>query len=137
MRDRVILDTGTLVSALVYPNRLCGMALRHAMARYELAGSARTLSHFVRILRDDVFGAWRAIDERAKFAELVADATARFEPRHPFGDCGFAVRSNVMYAELAVDSGAACLVSSQRDVLGLGGFRGTRFVSPAEFLALY
>lgn len=135
MRDRAILDTGTLVSALIYPNRLCGMALRHALANCELVGSARTLSHFVRTLRDDGFDAWRPIEERSKFAELVVGVTTRFEPIQRIEEC--ANRSDEMYLALSVEAGAKYLVSSRAGILGLDGFRETRFVSPSEFLALY
>ncbi len=71
---------------------------------------------------------------QGEIADLIFSDSQWFDPRIRVSDCRDP--SDDKYLELALASGAAVIVSSDKDLLDLDPWRGVRIVRPAEFLTL-
>jgi putative PIN family toxin of toxin-antitoxin system len=127
-----VLDTNVLISRLLVPGGVAGLAADHALERGILLVSEATLDELVNVLGRPKFDPYVTRNERRQFLELLG-GVARVIPiprklracRDPRDD---------KFLDVAVNGGATAIVSGDRDLLGLDPFHGVRIVSPASFL---
>ena len=132
---RVVIDTNVLVSALLFRGRTTGLVDLWKEGKIVPVISRDTFAEFAEVLNYPKFALTddevRAIveDELLPFCEVV-DVKEKISGvcRDPFDD---------QFLAVAVNSGAAWIVSGDRDLLDLGSYGKARIVSPQEFLSQF
>jgi len=131
---RVILDTNVLISRLLIPGSVAGRAVRQVLDRAVPLVSEDTMAELAQTLAKPKFDPYVTLDDRKEFFRLFA----RVAEWVPVSSTIRASRdpTDNKFLELAVDGAATLLVTGDKDLLELGGFRSTAIMSPADVLAL-
>lgn len=130
---RIVLDTNVLVSALLFKGCLAGFVDLWREGEIVPIISRETFTELQDVLHYPKFALAedeiQAIveDEILPFFEVVdVKEVVTGDCRDPYDD---------QFLSVAVNSGAACIVTGEKDLLDLGKYRGIRIVTPQEFLA--
>ena len=131
---RVILDTNVLISRLLIPGSVAGRAVRQVLDRAVPLVSEDTMAELAQTLAKPKFDPYVTLDDRKEFFRLFA----RVAEWVPVSSTIRASRdpTDNKFLELAVDGAATLLLTGDKDLLELGGFRSTAIMSPADVLAL-
>jgi putative PIN family toxin of toxin-antitoxin system len=129
---RYVLDTNTLVSAVLFEHSAPGQALRRALKRGEILVSPATLEELAEVLQREKFDRYVTATEREEFLEAFVERAIFSEPTEELRICRDA--KDDKFLELAVSGGAAYLISGDKDLRSLNPFRGIAIVTAAEFL---
>jgi putative PIN family toxin of toxin-antitoxin system len=132
-RARYVFDTNTLVSAVLFEHSIPGQAFRRALKRGEVLVSPATLEELAEVLQREKFGRYVTAAEREEFLEAFVERATFIEPTEEIRICRDA--KDDKFLELAVNGGAAYLISGDNDLRSLHPFRGIAIVTAAEFLA--
>lgn len=127
-----VLDTNILVSRLLAPGGVAARAVDHALGRGILLVSEATLDELVEVLDRPKFDPYITREDRKRFIELLG-GVARVIPinskvracRDPKDD---------KFLDVALNGGAAAIVTGDADLLDLDPYHGVPIVSPATFL---
>ena len=130
---RYVLDTNTLVSAVLFEHSTSGQALRRALKRGEVLVSSSTLEELAEVLQREKFDRYVTAAEREEFLEAFVERVTFIEPTEEIRICRDA--KDDKFLELAVSGRAAYLISGDKDLRSLPPFRGIAIVTAAEFLA--
>jgi uncharacterized protein len=138
MIRRVVLDTSTLVSAVIRTGSKPHRAMLHAFATCEVCASAETLAELERVLERPTWDAYADRDSLREFAALyrrnvrlfLVEKADRLAVDPPCRD----PRDNEFLA-LAVAAEADVLISSNQDLLAMHPWHGIPIMSPADFLS--
>ena len=132
--ERIVLDTSTLVGALLKPQSLPAQALHWAWQVGQPIASDETLAELTRVLGRAHLDRYRSADERREFLALyramcehVADCAPVQACRDPHDD---------KFLALAAAGRARVLVSSGQDLLVLRRFGNATILSPRDFVQL-
>jgi len=128
-----VLDTNTLVSAVLFEHSTPGQALRRALKRGEVLVSPSTLEELAEVLQREKFDRYVTAAEREEFLEAFVERVTLIEPTEEIRICRDA--KDDKFLELAISRGAAYLISGDSDLRSLHPFRGIALVTAAEFLA--
>ena len=134
---RVVLDTSTLVGAILLPRSVPRQAFMLALARASLCASPATLAELERVLLRKKFDRYLDRDSRLDFFQryrnqvLLFPVTAAEETALP--QACRDPRDNKFLA-LAAHCSADVLVSSDDDLLALNPWQGIPILTPAQFL---
>lgn len=136
--NRIVIDTSTLIGALLKPQSIPRQAFNHALATGTLCVSPATLAELESVLLRDKFDAYLNRASRLGFLQLYHAATAHFpvtlaEENNLSPPCRDA-RDNKFIA-LALHCSAHTLISSDEDLLILNPWNEIAIVSPAQFLS--
>lgn len=135
---RAVVDTNVLVSGLVrrHPQAPPALVVEawHA-GLFELAVSAQIIAEVERTLDDPYFRRRISPEQASRFIDLLSlearqtDITVTVEgvASHPEDDG---------ILSTAVSAGATYLVTGDRDLLGLGAYKGVTIVDARQFLAV-
>ena len=136
--QRVIIDTSSLVSAVLRPDSVPRRAFLAAVKTHELCVCQPTLDELREVLQRAKFDRyaplqtrldfWTLIAERAQFWEL--DATSE---QSAAGACRD--EKDAKFLALALACQADMLISSDADLLVLSPWNGVPIVTPAAFLS--
>ena len=139
MKLRVLVDTSTMVSALLRAGSGPERAVMKAMDACTLCVSAELLTELERTLAKPKLGKYAPSAACHAFAAMIRSNSqefavgeqdlARVTPRCRDG------RDDFLLA-LAVAAEADVIVSSDRDLLEMHPWRGIRIVTPAQFLEM-
>lgn len=133
---RVILDTGTLVSAAIRPGSVPDQVLVKALHTCEVCASAETLDELAQVMDCKKFDRYLDKESRRAFVALMrrhlrlftvqqSDLAAVDPPcRDPMGS---------KFLALALASEADAMVSSDEDLLTLHPWRGIPILAPTDF----
>ena len=130
---RYVLDTNTLVSALLLEHSTPGQAFRRALKRGEVLVSPSTLEELAEVLQREKFDRYVTAAEREEFLEAFVERATFVEPTEEIRVCRDA--KDDKFLELAVSGKAAYLISGDNDLRSLHPFRGIAIATTAEFLA--
>ena len=133
---RVVLDTSTLIGAVLRPQSVPRQAFLAALASAELCASPATPAELEQVLMRDKFDRYLDRETRGDFLVLYrshirmfpvaeADETALLQPCRD-------VRDNKFLA-LALYCAADVLVSSDDDLLTLNSYQGIPVLTPKEY----
>jgi putative PIN family toxin of toxin-antitoxin system len=130
--ERVVVDSGVLVSRLLLPDSTAARAVRAVVDEARLLVSAGLLDELADVLARPRFDAYVARADRREFllrlgqiAEIVAVTSRIRACRDPDDD---------KVLERAVDGAADAIVTGDRDLLVLHPFRGIPILTPAAYL---
>lgn len=134
---RLVLDTSTLVGALLSPQSIPRQALMLALTHFDLCVSEATLEETRTVFGRPKFDRYHTREYRSRFlamyrqhtlligVEAEDDGAARHACRDP---------ADAKFLALAHACAAEVLVSSDQDLLVLDGWQGIAIQSPADFV---
>ena len=123
---RYVLDTNTLVSALLFEHSTPGQAFRRALKRGEILVSPSTLEELAEVLQREKFDRYVTAAEHEEFLEAFVERTTFIEPTEEIRICRDT--KDDKFLELAVSGGAVYLISGDNDLRSLNPFRGIAIV---------
>lgn len=130
--QRYVLDTNTLISALLLAQSVPARAFEIARADGEILASAATVVELSEVLARPKFDRYVTATERDQFLSLfirdavVVQVTEQIKAcRDPKDD---------KFLDLAVAGDASCLVTGDADLLTLHPYRGVSIVTAVQFL---
>ena len=139
MLRRVVLDTGTLVSAALRVGSVAHQALLKALGSCELCASSATLNALEQVLKRDKFDRYLNAQTRLSFVALIRQHTHLFDVQE-------ADELNVQpacrdpkdnkFLALALVCEAGAIISSDKDLLALTPWRSIPVLTPSDFVAL-
>ena len=134
---RVVIDTSTLIGALLKPQSVPRQAFNCAMATATVCVSPATIAELEGVLLRDKFDCYLDKESRQNFIKHYRAATAIFpvsieEENALIPPCRDP-RDNKFLA-LALHCSARVLVSSDDDLLTLNPWQGIAILTPAQFL---
>ncbi len=131
-RERVVADTNCLISRLLLPKSVPGLAMRQAVDRGILLVSEATMNELADVLARRKFDRYVRLEDRQQFlrllgrvAEFVASVYRVRECRDPKDD---------KFLEVGLSGKADLIVTGDADLLILHPWRGIDILSPAEYL---
>ena len=136
-RPRVVIDTSTLISAILRPNSVPRQAFLLAVGNFDLCISMATLDELREVLYRSKFDRYTPLTERLAFVDLVAqhalmwqvDLTSEAAARNACRDA-----KDAKFLALALSCESAALVSSDADLQVLDPWQGIPILTPAAFL---
>ena len=130
---RFVIDTNTLVSAVLLEGSTPALAVRSARRNGVLLGSPDTLDEVADVLAREKFDAYASWKKRGEFLEALADQSLVVEPRLSISICRDP--GDNKFLELAIEGEADVIISGDEDLLTLHPFRGIEILTAADFLA--
>ena len=136
-RQRAIIDTSTLLGALLRPNSVPRQAMLKVMDTHDLCMSKHTLDELRMVVKRPKFDPYLSLPDRLLFVETLT-ASARFwevdsdSERLAEGVCRYP--KDAKFLALALACQAAHLISSDADLLVLHPWQGIPILTPAQFL---
>ena len=131
-RERVVVDTNTLISRLLLPGSIPGQAVRKAVAEDQLLASDDTIMELADVLARPKFDPYMTVDERREFLRLFDRIAERVPIIHVVRACRDP--KDDKFLELAVNGSAHLIMTGDADLLALHPFRGIDILSPAGYL---
>ena len=136
---RVVIDTSTLISAVLRPASTPRQALLVAAKGFELCVSKSTLHELQEVLNRPKFDRYAPLQTRLDFLALVTRWSRLYEvdaasQQMALGACRDAKDSQ--FLALARACQAVAIVSSDADLLTLGTWKDIRITTPADFLVM-
>jgi uncharacterized protein len=132
--DIFVLDTNTLLSALILPGSVPDRAFRKADAQGRLAVSDATLAELRNVISRPKFDKYVPLADRLSFLAAITNTAVLVPVVHTVTDCRDPKDNK--FLELALSASATLLISGDGDLLTLHPFRGIPVLTPADFLSL-
>lgn len=129
---KIVIDTGTLVSAAIRPGSIPSQAYLKALREFEVCVSQATFAELDHVLRREKFNAYGDLEDRLAFLELYRRKSAWCVATQTVCDCRD--RDDDKFLELALSAGAEIILSSDPDLWVLNPCRDIAILKPAEFL---
>lgn len=133
-KRKIVIDTGTLVSATLRRGTVPNRAYLKAMAGYQVCVSDYTLDELERVLRREKFDRYLPLPLRLEFLRTYQTRTTRHEVTLQVIDCRDP-KDNPFLA-LALTVQAEIILTSDPDLYSLNPYRGIQILKPAEFLEI-
>jgi uncharacterized protein len=136
---RVVLDTGTLVSAALRVGSVPHQALLKALGSCELCASGATLNELEQVLKRDKFDRYLDVETRLSFVALVrqhAHLFAVLEADELTVQPACRDPKDNQFLTLALACEADAIISSDNDLLALDPWRSIPVLTPAGFVTL-
>ena len=132
-----MLDTSTLVGAVLRPNSIPRQAFIKALSKDELCASLSTLAELEEVMTRDKFDAYLNLLARRQFVALYRDRVRQFQVSieqeavlsRPCRDS----RDNKFLA-LVLACSASILVASDQDLLTVNPYGDVQIITPKEYL---
>jgi len=136
---RVVIDTSTLIGAVLRPASTPRQAFLVAAKDFELCVSQATLNELQEVLNRPKFDRYAPLKTRLAFLGLVTQRSRLWEvdatsEQAAAGACRDPKDNKFLALALACQ--AAAIVSSDADLLTLGIWKGIQITTPAGFLAI-
>ncbi len=129
---RVVIDTGTLISAAIRVHSIPSLAYQKALQDYEICVSEQTFSELATVLMREKFDKYLNRDERACFIADYKNIAVVYDVTYSVNDCRDP--NDNMFLELALSSTADLIISSDPYLYILNPYRNIAIVQPAVFL---
>jgi putative PIN family toxin of toxin-antitoxin system len=128
----VVLDTSTLVRAVLGPASAAGRLLDRLIEDGRLPASLATLAELEEVLARPKFAARLSRATRRRFLRRLALGAWIVQPDERVQACRDP--DDDKFLELALAAGALAIASDDRDLLALDGWRGIRVLKPEAAL---
>jgi putative PIN family toxin of toxin-antitoxin system len=129
---RCVFDTNVLVSALLFDQSQPAQAFFAALHAGEVLVSADVIVELNDVLGREKFARYVNEEERARFLQSLLREARLVETKEKVRACRDPNYDK--FLELAVNGGADCIVSGDKDLLSLDPFRGIPILTPDRFL---
>ncbi|MHB1670164.1 putative toxin-antitoxin system toxin component, PIN family [Thiomonas sp.] len=136
-RQRVVIDTSTLIGAILRPGSVPRQAFLAALRTCELCVSTATLHELREVLQRPKFDGYVPLQARLDFVVLVSRHSQLWEPdaqseQKAAGACRDA--KDAKFLALALSCRSVALITSDADLLVLHPWQGVPILTPAAFL---
>jgi uncharacterized protein len=136
-RQRVVIDTSTLIGALLRPNSVPRQAFLAVAGTYELCVSHATLNELREVLQRPKFDRYAPLQERLEFLALLTERSCCWDvdavsEQSAAGACRDT--KDDKFLALALACQAMALISSDDDLLVLNPWQNIPILTPAQFL---
>ena len=132
-RPRLVVDTNVLVSRLLAPRSVPAEAVRRAADHGVLLLSEPTLAELARVLARPKFDPYVSIADRQQFLRLLGRIAVTVPILHRVQACRDPMDDK--FLEVAINGGAALLITGDADLALMRSFRGIPILTPAAYLA--
>jgi putative PIN family toxin of toxin-antitoxin system len=132
VRDRIVADTNCLVSRLLLPSSVPGIAVRKAVDSGLLLVSEATMNELADVLARPKFDRYISLEDRQQFLRLVGRVAEFVRAVYPIRECRDP--KDDKFLEAALSGRADVILSGDRDLHVLNPWRGIAILSPAEYL---
>ncbi len=133
MKPKVVIDTSTLLSACIYPDRAPAQAVRWLAQNTILFSSKSTFHEAQRVLLRPNFERWRKLAEREIFIAGYRASLSFIEPTENVTDCRDPTDNQ--FLSLALAAKAEFILASDPDLLVLNPYQGISILTVKEMLA--
>ena len=130
---RVVFDTNTLVSALLFEQSVPASAFFAARDEGVILLSQATFTELSEVLGGSKFDRYLTREEPEDFLVKLLEEATLVEIGETIQECRDP--KDDKFLEVAVSGEASCLVTGDQDLLILNPFRGIPIMTPAQFLA--
>ena len=137
-RQRVVINTSTLVSAVLRPNSAPRQVFLAVVKRFDLCVSQGTLQELRDVMQRPKFDRYLPVQDRLEFCDLVADRACHWVVSAPSEQTARGVcrdAKDAKFLALSLDCQAVTLVTSDADLLVLHPWCGISVLAPTAFLA--
>src|SRR5437879_9161602 len=128
-RERVVVDTNTLISRLLLLVSVPAQAVRQVVAEAQLLASDATLMELAEVLARSKFDRYLTVSERQEFLRLFGRVAERIPIIHVVQACRDP--KDDKFLKLAVNGAAHLIMTGDADLLALHPFRGIDILSAA------
>jgi|GEM_PF-116294 len=132
IRERFVLDTNVLISALIIRTSIAYRVLDYCICNGVLLFSTETFGEFGRVLLRPKFDRYFSDAEKRQILCRFADITDFKKISSDFKVCRDF--TDDMFLNLAVDGDACCISTGDKDLLAISPFRKIPILTPAQFL---
>lgn len=129
-----VLDANVIVSAVLLPRSLTRKAFDKALREGEVVVSEAVVNELDDMLRRPRLNKYIYEEERIRFLMMLLRESRLVRVNRTVTDCRDPKDNK--YLELALDSGASCILSGDKDLLVLHPYHGIPILTPREFLDL-
>ena len=131
-RQRIVLDTNTLVSGVLLAESMPGRAVRKAVMECQVLMSEETLYELADVLSRKKFDRYISLEDRKEFMRVMLRVAEMVTIVSRVEACRDEADNRIL--EVAVNGDADAIVSGDADLLSLNPFRGIRIMKPADFM---
>lgn len=129
---RIVIDNNVLISRLLLPDSLPGLATQKAIRSGALLVSEATMNELADVLARPKFNRYITLADRQRFLRLLG-AIAEFIPiLHAVRACRDP--KDDIFLEAAVNGSATLILTGDRDLLTLHPFRSIPILKPSDYL---
>ena len=131
---RVVLDTSTLIGAILKPQSIPVQALNLATEHAEILVSEESLAELARVIQRPHLERYRSPVERETFYQTYAEVALLIAVTKPVTACRDPKEDKIL--SVAVAGGASLIVSSDLDLLSMQQFGVIPILSARAFVEL-
>jgi hypothetical protein len=131
--QRIVIDSSTLIGAMLRTQSLPARALGYALENCILYASDETLIELANVVQRPGFEKYLPLIARQEFFQNYARKVTVVAPFIAVTDCRDPKDNK--FLELALHSQAEVIISSDDDLLALDPWRGVRVLNPSGFMA--
>lgn len=136
-RQRIVIDTSTLIGAILRPGSVPRQAFLAAVGVYDLCVSHATLNELRKVLQRPKFDRYAPLQARLDFCALVVERSRLWnvdEKSDAIANGACRDAKDAKFLALALDCQAVALISSDADLLVLNPWHGVSILTPAAFI---
>ena len=134
MRNNIVLDTNTIISALLFPSSIVGKAFDKAQAHFQIVASEKTWAEVNIVIHRQKFDKYVILNARLLFLEDLHKSLIFIEPTEVITDCRDPKDNK--FLELAIASDSPFIITGDAALLVLNPYRGVTILKSGDFLAL-
>jgi uncharacterized protein len=127
-----VLDCNVIVSAVLLPKSLTRKAFDKALHEGEIVVSEVVINELDEVLRRPKLNKYIREEERIQFLMMLLRESRIVRVNRIVEDCSDPKDNK--YLELALEAGATCILSGDKDLLVLHPYHGIRILAPGQFL---
>jgi len=129
---RIVVDNNALISRLLFPASVPGLAVRKAVDTAQLLVSEPVLNELADVLSRPKFDPYVSIVDRQQFLRILAGVVEMVPITYTIRACRDP--NDDMFLELAINGRADLIVTGDKYLLALNPFRGIPIITPAAYL---
>lgn len=131
-RERVVVDTGVLISRLMLPKSVPAQAVSKVAKHGQLLASAATLEELTDVLARPKFDPYVTVTERQKFLRLLGRLVEQVPIIHRVEACRDP--KDDKFLELAINGRADVIVTGDDGLLVLSPYHDVPIITPAAYM---
>ena len=129
---RVVIDTGTLISAAIRVHSVPSLAYQKALRYYEICISEQTFYELATVLMREKFDKYLNREDRERFVADYKSIAVVYDVSYTVNDCRDS--NDNMFLELALSAKADVIISSDPDLYSMNPYQNIPIVQPVYFL---
>jgi uncharacterized protein len=134
MRKNIVIDTNTVLSAMLFKDSIVGRALHKANANFQIVLSEKVWAEFQNTCSRSKFDKYLDEFDRLLFITALKQNAIFIEPTEIITDCRDSKDNK--FLELAVAANAPFIITGDEDLLVLNPYRGISILKSGAFLDL-